>query len=42
MTPLLISAARRASRKNLGSATPRVGMAEPRTQRVVMTGPRDE
>ena len=40
MTPLLMSAARRASRKDLGSDTPCVGMAEPRTQRVVMDGRR--
>jgi hypothetical protein len=42
MTPLLRSAARRASRKDLGFDTPLVGMAEPRTQRVAMDGRRDE
>ncbi len=42
MTPLLRSAARRASRKDFGFGTPHVGMTEPRTQRVVMDGRRAE
>jgi len=36
--PLLRSAAMGANRKDLGFATPRGGMAEPRTQRVVING----
>ena len=34
--PSLRSMARRANRKDLGLITPRGGIAEPRTQRVVM------
>ena len=40
--PLLRSAARRANRKDLDFDTPHVGMAEPRTQRVVIHGRRGE